>query len=228
MQSLYTSTGIQNFYKSLIDLGNNVIKSFTDIPTILNLPIPALLKFGTTFYNIAQVVTQAYAMLRARMNVQMKAYESAITANQELEAAKRQNITAEEYSARVQAAQEAADKVKQAERGVTNSLNEQMTKKQKLANLFKGKTGGMIASVLGSGLTLGAAAINPDTDTGRYGKAAMTGAGGLLQGIGTGLMMGGPTGAIMGVLTALPSAIEAVGIAVETTEEKIEKYDKAI
>jgi len=69
MQSLYTSTGIQNFYKTLIDLGNSVVQSFTDIPTILNLPIPALLKFGTTFYNIAMLVTQLYTMMRARMNV---------------------------------------------------------------------------------------------------------------------------------------------------------------
>jgi len=57
MQSLYTSTGIQNFYKGLIDLANGIVKSFTDMPTIFSLPIPAILKFGTTFYSLARIVT---------------------------------------------------------------------------------------------------------------------------------------------------------------------------
>lgn len=229
MQSLYTSTGIQNFYKTLIDLGNNVVQSFTDIPTILNLPIPALLKFGTTFYNIATLVTQMYSMLRARINVQTKAYEGAITANLELEAAKRRQITQEEYDEKVQAAQAAADKVKQIERGVTDSLNEQATLRQRIQGFFTNKKNiGMVASAVGMAATLGATTMSTDTAGQRAGKSALTGLGGLAQGVGTGLMMGGPAGAIMGVLTALPAAIEAIGIAIETTEEKIERYDKAI
>lgn len=229
MQSLYTSTGIQNFYKTLIDLGNSVVQSFTDIPTILNLPIPALLKFGTTFYNIAMLVTQLYTMMRARMNVQTKVYENAITANLALEAAKRKNIRQEEYQAEIKAAQSAQEQVEQLERNKTNFLKEQNALRQKAQGIFSNKKNiGMVASALGMAATLGATTMSTDTVGQRAGKSVLTGLGGLAQGVGTGLMMGGPAGAVMGILTALPAAIEAVGIAIETTEEKIERYDKAI
>ena len=87
----------------------------------------------------------------------------------------------------------------------------------------------MIASVAGMAMTAGAATIGTDTAGQRGVKSALTFGGGALQGIGTAAMFGWTLpGVILGALTALPAAIEAVSIAVVTTEEKIEQFDKAI
>ena len=56
LQSLYTSSGLENFYKGILDISNGIIKAFTDMPTVFNLPIPAIINFGTTFYTLASIV----------------------------------------------------------------------------------------------------------------------------------------------------------------------------
>jgi len=38
------------------------------------------------------------------------------------------------------------------------------------------------------------------------------------------MMMGGVPGAIMGAMTALPSIIEAIGMASESTSEKVNRF----
>jgi len=86
----------------------------------------------------------------------------------------------------------------------------------------------MIASAAGMAMTAWGASMGTDTAGQRIGKGALTLGGGVLQGIGTGAMIGGVPGAILGALTALPAAIEAVGTIVVTTEEKIEQFDKTI
>jgi len=55
-----------------------------------------------------------------------------------------------------------------------------------------------------------------------------TGLGSALSGVGTGFMIGGGWGAVIGVLTALPGIIEAIGMASESTEEKVQKLSDAV
>jgi len=50
-----------------LDLGNNVVKTFTEMPKILNLPIPAITKFGTSFYSLAKIVTTAFGLIKAKL-----------------------------------------------------------------------------------------------------------------------------------------------------------------
>jgi len=66
LQSLYTDTGVQNLFKGFLDIGNQIVKTFTQMPTIFNLPIPAILKIGTTFASLANVVTTVFGLIKAK------------------------------------------------------------------------------------------------------------------------------------------------------------------
>ena len=63
LQSLYTSSGLENLYKGILDITNAIISSFTAMPTIMNLPIVAIAKFGMTFWSLASVVKNAFALI---------------------------------------------------------------------------------------------------------------------------------------------------------------------
>jgi hypothetical protein len=73
----------------------------------------------------------------------------------------------------------------------------------------------MIASALGGAATTWAASMDVNENRGL--KAGLTGVGAALQGIGTGFMVGGVAGGIIGTLSALPGIIEAIGMASEST-----------
>jgi len=87
-------------------------------------------------------------------------------------------------------------------------------------------TGGMIASAAGLAATTWAASVDVNENRGL--KTGLTAAGGILSGVGTGLMIGGVPGAIIGALTALPSILEAIGMASESTTERLSRLQKAI
>ena len=73
LQSLYTSTGIQNLFKGFLDIGNQIVKTFTQMPTVFGAPIPAILKIGTTFASLANVVTTVFGMIKAKTQAQIAA-----------------------------------------------------------------------------------------------------------------------------------------------------------
>ena len=68
LQSLYTSTGVQNFFKGILDVGNGIINTFTRMPTIFNLPILAVTKFGTQFFSLANIVTTVFSIIKSRLS----------------------------------------------------------------------------------------------------------------------------------------------------------------
>ena len=70
LQSLYTSSGVQNVFKGFLDTGNQIIKTFTQMPTILGAPIPAILKIGTTFASLASVVTTVFGIIKTKLSAQ--------------------------------------------------------------------------------------------------------------------------------------------------------------
>jgi hypothetical protein len=97
---------------------------------------------------------------------------------------------------------------------------------QKLKKFASNNAVGMISSMIGLAVT--GVAANMNSTSQRYLKSGATAFGGLAQGFGTMAMQGFTIpGIVMGALTALPSVIEAVGIAVETTEEKIQRLSDA-
>ena len=67
LQSLYTSSGLEGFYKSILDIANAIVIQFNDIPRLFNLPIPAILSFASTFYSLADVVTNIFGIILNRI-----------------------------------------------------------------------------------------------------------------------------------------------------------------
>jgi len=50
--------------KGFLDIGNNIITTFTEMPTFLNLPIPAIGKLATTFTSLATTITTAFNIVK--------------------------------------------------------------------------------------------------------------------------------------------------------------------
>ena len=227
IQSIYTNSGIENVYKGILDFTNNILVSFDNLSSSQGLGM-AIAKIGATFMTLATLVTNAFSMIKARMAasqaeiVAKSAEAHAQQLAQEEEALARQKGINEEKIADNKRTEEqiAADQEAAAARKKANQLKGQAKQRAKMAGV------GMIASTLGLTATTYAASLDVNKDRGL--KAGMTGLGGILSGIGTGVMLGGPVGAIMGVLTALPSIIEAIGMASETTEEKVNRLEKSI
>ena len=242
LQSLYTDTGVQNFFKGILDLGNNVVKTFTEMPRIFNLPIPAIVKFGTQFYTLSSVVLNAFSMIKVGLNKKMS--ENSLL----LKAAQQEELTQAEQTAlnRILTEQRKQKGILDAQRqGEQARLADQKAHDQAqideadaaaqrqvdaankaLAQRKHAQIGGMVAST--AGLALSTVAGNMDINQNRGLKAGLTGASAALQGLGTGLMLGGAPGVIMGAFSSLPGIIEAIGIASESTEEKISRLGSAI
>lgn len=244
MQSLYVDSGLEKAYKKLLDLGNNVIKTFTQMPKIFNLPILAITKFGASFFNLAKVVTTAFGLIKARIQhsaseltlINKVAEGERLTESEEAafrtiineekkykELARvvregQQNIIAEEKMGskqREEIAQEEANKALQ------------IAAKQDQGKINKYRTAGMVissASMIGSLI-----AGNIDVNQNKNLKGAVTLGSSLASGVGTMLMMGGPTpaGIISGIATALPGIVEAIGQFSETAEERMLKLKQA-
>ena len=70
IQSLYTSSGLENIYKWILDISNAIISSFSEMPTLFNLPIAAITKFASLFYSLASVVKTVFAMMFNEATIQ--------------------------------------------------------------------------------------------------------------------------------------------------------------
>lgn len=68
LQSMYTQTGLEEFYKGILDFTNGIIATFTQMPTIFKLPIPAILAFGQMFINVATSLGTVIQLLREKLN----------------------------------------------------------------------------------------------------------------------------------------------------------------
>lgn len=236
MQSLYVDSGLEKAYKGLLDLGNNVVKTFTEMPKILNLPIPAITKFGTSFYSLAKIVTTAFGLIKAKLaqtqneiQVQTKiAYGEQLNASEQAIAQRliiENRGTNELIEAYQQRERELTDIETQGEnerlRNAEIALQQKLQKEQ--ARRSFRQTGGMIASSLG--LAGSIYASNVDVNTNRGLKTVLTGGSAILQGLGTGLMSGN---AILGIISALPGIFEAIGMASESAAEKISRLTSTI
>ena len=242
LQSLYTDTGVQNFFKGLLDLGNNIVKTFTEMPRIFNLPIPAIIKFGAQFYTLSSVVLNAFSMIKAGLSKKMSENSLLLKAAQQEELTQAEQtalnrilteqrkqkgiLDAQRQGEQARLAdqkthdQEQIDEAEAAAQRQVDAANKTLTQRKHV------QIGGMIAST--AGLALSTIAGNMNVNQSRGLKAGFTAASAALQGLGTGLMIGGVPGAIMGAFNSLPGIIEAIGMASESTEERISRLGAAI
>ena len=76
MQSLYTTTGIENLYKGLLDVGSNILNYYNNIADTFGSGIQgalaAVASFGTLFYNLAKIVTTIFTQIRAKYTAHQK------------------------------------------------------------------------------------------------------------------------------------------------------------
>lgn len=235
LQSLYTSSGVQNLFKGILDLGNNIIQTFTKMPTTFNLPILAIVRFGTQFYALANIVTTVFTLIRNKLST-----TAAILAAEERSKTQQsvnERVSEEELGAQktVSIWKAMANEFKAIQAEMTGDVQKAADIRAKInGNSAKGANkslvkGGLLANVAGGALTLASASIKGDSEAQLRGKGALEGVGALLQGIGTGAMMGGGIpGAIVGALTALPGIISGIATAHENAAEKAERLKKAV
>lgn len=243
LQSLYTSTGVQNFFKGILDVGNNVINTFTKMPTTFNLPILAVTKFGTQFLSLANIVTTVFSIIKSRLS----ATEQALLNETQTSVANNANI-------RVNSEQAATDSIiaiwetmplhfKAIQQQLTNQVKEAAATRREIElkeaeisnnrSNINAKNGSQ--AKMGLGLNIAGAAISmlssnmgTATNGARVLKGSLEGIGSALQGIGMAMALGGgPLGIIIGALTVIPGLINGINTMIETAEEKTERLAKA-
>lgn len=249
LQSLYVDAGIEKLYKGLLDFGATIIKTFTNFAQEMGTPLAAVAKFGLQFASLANIVTTVFGLIKAKTQAQI----AALNGQERNAAAERMTIAQQEVAQKeILMIQEQIAKEKSTEYETEDERaksqeririwEEELAAKQGIANAPIGAPGskntkgvsknmariGMVANLAGSALSLGAASIGEKTQTDRTTKAWMTGAGSTLQGVGMGVSFGPWGMAIGGALGAITGALEAIGIATESTTEKIENLGSAI
>ena len=236
LQSLYTESGIQDLYATLLSLGKSILDTFNNIPKWMDKPILAIAKFGQLFISTASLITKAFTLIRSSLNLEMKKLQiqqqiaqGQITANSNEEALRRKEISQDEYQYRNRLLQQYKTDAIQAEGEITNATTTQSNNRKNRLSSTRGRAyAGMALTAAGIGATTYAATLGEDTQSERNLKGIMTMGGSVLQGAGTGAMMGGVWGGVAGaVVGVLLSMGQALSIFTETAEQKIARLDKA-
>lgn len=249
MQSLYTDSGVQNLFKWILDIGNNIVKTFTQMTTVFNLPIPAILKIGTTFASLANVVTTVFGLFKAKTQATI----SALTSATKVEAKKRvaavqeevneeQIIYSEQTLTRLKLiAQELNALNAKARSGIALTADEEQRKTELVRqaelerqNILSGKNGGITKKTAGTSLGLNmagvalstiAGSLDGKTQGGRQAKGWLGIGGSAASMAGMGLMMSGtPAGAGIGAAIGIIMGLfENMNLLIESTSDKINR-----
>ena len=216
IQALYTNSGLEQTYKGILDFANRVVTSLDNISNSQGLAGVGA-KIASVFTTLATLVTNLFTTIKLKFSVM----QAQMTADAKL--AVNERVIAEQTAAAETATteQERVNAHARAEAAMTETTrleNEKRIAEAMKASNWKRNTG-MIAAT--AGLTLTTAAAGMDLNTQRQEKAWLTGIGSALSGIGTGFMMGGWVGTIVGTLTSLPGIIEAIGMSSESVSEKL-------
>ena len=233
LQSLYVESGLEKFYKGLIDFSNNLLKSFTSMPKLMNLPILALTKLGSSFMTLALLAKNALTFLKTSIVMEGKSIEAIIKLSEG-----NRLSTEETYAALriINARKEAEEKLeiqKEYNKQVETLTEEETAKllalQQNSSNILKTQRKGMILSAIGLATSLGASRISTNTAVGRASAGALNIGGSILSGFGTGMMMPGTLSmkVIMGVMAALPGVIQGFTQWFESAEERAQRLKEA-
>lgn len=241
LQSLYTSSGIENLMKGFLDIGNNIITTFTEMPTFLNLPIPAIGKLATTFTSLATTITTAFNIVKFNLQNQRTQWLAQEKAELEKSGQEQINKTNEIEQQKYSIKRLYSLRNKQ-------NLTEAEAKELKALNGYYGK-GGKGSTKLGMGLNIAGLAmstisssINAKNAGGRWAKGLTGIAGSALSMAGMGTMVapgigtafGALAGTIMGVIEnintiapSLESQLKDVQQQAETSRNNyLQKKDK--
>ena len=211
LQSLYTSSGLEGLYKRILDTGNNIVKTFTMMPTFMGLPIAAIANFGLAFTSLANVVTNVFALLKAKFAVMQAEIQAKMNATAVQGVNTRLTLTQQEMERVADAWTKNAQQYDLMEDRMTASKAKGVKQRAELeqsgaitptATSFGGRVGqtlskhkiGISTALSVGGLALSAFGANTKGAAG--GLVSMAGTG--LQGASLGLSIGGPLGVVIG------------------------------
>ena len=200
LQSLYTSTGVENLYKGILDGANAIVTTFTNMPTIFSAPIPAIISLGTTFLSVANIVMTGLSALKQRFLAQSQALKAQEVANakaagNEMTAdAQAQN---QQQEADLQASEENKTAIRQTG-GVKGWAKKHQSTLSKLA---------LAGNIVGTGLTMISSGISERGEENRAWKGVLGTLGSTIQDASLGFQLGGPWGALAGGIIGLGQGI---------------------
>lgn len=68
IQSLYVEGGFEELYKGVLDFGNGIATALNNLDKIGGKPLAAVTAIGAAFYNLANIVSTAFNLIRAHMD----------------------------------------------------------------------------------------------------------------------------------------------------------------
>lgn len=242
LQALYVSSGIENFYKTILDVTNNIAQTFTNMPTIFSLPIPAIISFGSTFYSLASVVTNVFGIILNRLAVHKEQVTTLLTN----EANKQIQIEKQASAKRLADLKDANDKeeAEEAEHQATmtelraGNLTGWMNGRRQGENLEAnqqqyGKVKNVNAksmglNLLGLGLGLASTGLKSSSNEATQAFGGVLGIGArAASGAAMGSMAGVPGMVAGAVIGGLAGALENLNVILPSTKVQIENLTKA-
>ena len=210
------------------------------MPTIFNLPIPAILKIGTTFASLANVVTTVFGLIKAKTQAQI----AALNGQEQAAAQEREIIYTEETLTRLRLRAQELNELNALERQGTQLTEEQERRRteilreaeQERQGIRNGSTttGGLTKKSAGAALGLNiagvalstlAGAMSDKTQTSKIFKGLTGIAGSTASMASMGMMMGHPL--IGAALGAVMGVIENINFLWESAEAKAQRLKEA-
>ena len=223
LQSLYVNSGLENLYKGILDIGNSIATTLDSVSSNIGL-VATISKISGTFVTLATLVTNIFRVLKTHFsNMQAQ-----MTAEAQIQASKRLLAEMEAAGENGQVWNEETQSYITQQEVMTEVHNAELAKRR-AAELKASTTTrniGMAASAIGLATSTFASSINVNENRGL--KAGLTGLSSILQGAGTGLMISGWAGALMGALSALPGIFEMLNMLSESTEDKVKRLQDEV
>ena len=233
LQSLYTSSGIENLMKGFLDIGNNIITTFTEMPTFLNLPIPAIGKLATTFTSLATTITTAFNIVK--FNLQNQRMQWLAEEKSQLQAAGQQEVDQTQLIEQQKYSIQRYYRLKRLkDQGYQLSPELEQYYKGASATFGKGGKGstklGMGLNIAGLAMSTISSSINAKNAGGRWAKGLTGIAGSALSmaGVGTmvapgiGTAVGALAGTIMGVIENINTIAPSLESQLKDVQQKAE------
>ena len=211
LQSLYTSTGVENLFKGILDGANQIVETFTQMPTIFQLPIPAIMSLATNFISVANLVMTTLRIMKQKFIAQWSIDDEVNLARKQANANREVEIEREKDE-RINENHQAAQQRKQA----TDQQTSRMKTGSKLA---------LGAQLFGTGMNLAAGLISDKGTDNRRHKAELGIGGSALQYGALGFQLSGsPLGAAIGATAgAIMGAWQNFSYIFETTAQQAKR-----
>ena len=121
LQSMFTETGLENMYKGILDFGNQIIQTFTNMPTIFKMPIPAIMSFAQIFISLGSSISMAWKMLQQKLQGEADLTNSKIIEQQQIAKNERSALADSEAQHRIDSFERTAQAAEQMENRITNA-----------------------------------------------------------------------------------------------------------